>query len=232
MRLSHSNLLWNKIRLAEPRLNTASRRFWTHPDLAELFPVFLVQLHRVMQGGIALMRVARDHALKLRDDEVAAITARYLETHINEEKDHCDWLLDDLSTLGISKAEVLETAPLETVVALLGGQYFWALNIHPVTAFGYLIVLEGKPPIEAQLEAIRRRTGLPATAFRCLQAHAENDPHHIADLNRTLDSMPLTATQEKTLALSAFHTIDAVASVFEEIIEQHVSGRSRAVSYA
>src|SRR5215471_124116 len=103
MRLSHSNLLWSKIRLAEPRLNAATHRFWTHTDLAELFPVFLVQLHRVMQGGISLMRVARDRALTLRDDEVATITARYLETHIDEEKDHCDWLLDDLGTLGISR---------------------------------------------------------------------------------------------------------------------------------
>ncbi|HEX7158005.1 MAG TPA: hypothetical protein VF214_03240, partial [Edaphobacter sp.] len=126
----------------------------------------------------------------------------------------------------------LEATPLNSVVSLLGAQYFWSLNIHPVTAFGYLIVLEGKPPVAEQLEAIRRRTGLPATAFRCLEAHAENDPHHIADLNRTLDSMPLTATQQKFLALSAFHTIDTVASVFEEIIAQHTSSRSRPISYA
>lgn len=232
MRLSHSDLLWSKIRLAEPRLNAATHRFWKHPHLDELFPVFLIQLHRVMQGGISLMCVARDRALTLDGDEVATITARYLETHINEEKDHCDWLLDDIGTLGISKREVLEATPLNSVVSLLGAQYFWSLNIHPVTAFGYLIVLEGKPPVAEQLEAIRRRTGLPATAFRCLQAHAENDPHHIADLNRTLDSMPLTATQQKFLALSAFHTIDTVASVFEEIIEQHTSSRGRPISYA
>ena len=228
MTLSHSDLLWSKIRLAEGRLNSASDTFWSHPDLAELLPAFLVQLHRVMKGGVELMRVARTRALSLSGDPVAQIVAPYLEQHIVEEQDHDAWLLDDIGTLGISPAQVAEATPLASVVSLLGEQYFWALNIHPVTVFGYLIVLEGYAPINEQLEAIRERTGLPATAFRCLIAHADNDPHHIADLNRTLDSMPLTAEQQKYIALSAFQTIDAVAAVFEEMLDLHnTSGQSK-----
>ncbi|RZU40063.1 iron-containing redox enzyme family protein [Edaphobacter modestus] len=220
---SHSDLLWAKIRLAEGRLNAASDDFWTHPELAQLLPVFLVQLHRVMQGGLHLMRTARDRALTLPDDPVARIVAPYLDQHILEEQDHDDWLLDDIGTLGISPAEVAAATPVPAVVSLVGAQYFWALHIHPVTVFGYLIVLEGYPPLTEQLEAIRKRTRLPATAFRCLIAHADNDPHHIADLNRTLDSMPLTEEQQKYIALSAFHTIDAVASVFEELVALHAT---------
>lgn len=223
MSLSHSDLLWAKIHLAEGRLNAASDQFWLHPELATMLPGFLVQLHRVMQGGLNLMRVARERAASLPGDPVASIVAPYLDQHILEEQDHDDWLLDDIGTLGISPAEVAATTPLTSVVSLLGAQYFWALNLHPVTVFGYLIVLEGNPPLTEQLEAIRKRTRLPATAFRCLIAHADNDPHHIADLNKTLDSMPLTEEQQKYLALSAFHTIDAVASVFEELLALHVS---------
>jgi hypothetical protein len=221
MNSSHSDLLWAKIRLAEGRLNAASNHFWTHPDLAELLPTFLVQLHRVMQGGIQLMRIARERASSLADDPVARIVSPYLDQHILEEQDHDDWLLDDIGTLGISPEYVAQATPLPAVVSLLGAQYFWALHIHPVAVFGYLIVLEGNPPLTEQLEDIRKRTGLPATAFRCLIAHADNDPHHIADLNRTLDSMPLSDEQQKYIALSAFHTIDAVASVFEEILALH-----------
>jgi hypothetical protein len=236
MPLSNSDLLWSKIRLAESRLNSATHQFWNHPDLNELLPGFLVQLHRVMQGGIGLMRAAHDRALSLSDDPVAAIVAPYLTQHIDEEKDHDAWLLDDIGTIGISPEEVAEATPLPSVVSLLGSQYFWALHVHPVAVFGYLIVLEGKPPVAAQLEAIRLRSGLPATAFRCLHAHAENDPHHIADLNHTLDSMPLTASQEQCIALSAFHTIDAVSSIFEELLEQHSVNREAdqllAASYA
>lgn len=54
-------------------------------------------------------------------------------------------------------------------------------------------------------------------------AHADNDPHHIADLNRTLDSMPLSEEQQMYIALSAFHTIDGVASVFEELLALHAT---------
>ena len=225
MSLSNSDVLWSKIRLAEDRLHSVTSEFWSHPDLAEILPAFLVQLHRVMKGGIVLMRLARDRALSAPDDPVAAIVAKYLEEHIVEEQDHDAWLLDDIGTLGISPEQVAGATPLASVVSLLGAQYFWALNIHPVSVFGYLIVLEGKPPVASELEAIRRRTGLPATAFRCLVEHADNDPHHIADLNRTLDRMPLTEEQKKYVALSAFHTIDAVASVLEELMSLHAEAQ-------
>ncbi|MDE1176068.1 MAG: iron-containing redox enzyme family protein [Edaphobacter sp.] len=223
MSLSHSNVLWSKIRLAEPRLHAATQAFWSHPQLAEILPSFLVQLHRVMKGGIDLMRIARERALSMPGDPVAAIVAEYLEEHILEEKDHDAWLLDDIGTLGISPEEVAGATPLAAVVSLLGAQYFWALNIHPVAVFGYLIVLEGKPPVAAELEMIRRRTGLPASAFRCLHEHADNDPHHIAELNSTLDAMPLTTEQEEYIALSAFQTIDSVAAILEELTSLHAA---------
>ena len=222
---THSEVLWNKIRLAEGRLVSASNQFWKHPDLPGLLPTFLIQLHRVMNSGIALMRTARERALTLPDDPVASHSASYLQTHIEEEKDHDEWLLQDIETLGITRSEVLNATPCASVVSLLGAQYFWMLHVHPVTLFGYLIVLEGYPPLTEQLEDIRFRTGLPATAFRCLKSHAEDDPDHIAELNRTLDKMPLTPDQTKFLALSAFHTIDAVASVFEELLDAHASPR-------
>jgi Iron-containing redox enzyme len=228
---THSEVLWTKIRLAEGRLVSASNLFWTHPDLADILPHFLIQLHRVMQSGISLMRTAKDCALSLPDDPVATLTAAYLEMHIEEEKDHDQWLLSDIESLGIDPAEVLRATPLPAVVSLLGAQYFWMFHMHPVVIFGYLIVLEGYPPLVHQLEQIQRNTGLPATAFRCLKSHAEDDPDHIDTLNRTLDDMPLTPDQSKYLALSAFHTIDAVASILEELLEAHaISPHSEVLS--
>jgi pyrroloquinoline quinone (PQQ) biosynthesis protein C len=227
---THSEVLWTKIHFAEDRLLSASDLFWTHPDLADLLPQFLVQLHRVMRSGISLMRTAKNCALSLSDDAVAAQTAAYLEVHIEEEKDHDQWLLNDIESLGIPSADVLNATPLPAVISLLGAQYFWMLHMHPVAIFGYLIVLEGYPPLVHQLEQIRRNTGLPASAFRCLKSHAEDDPDHIDTLNRTLDDMPLTPEQSKYLALSAFHTIDAVASILEELLEIHAVSSDTEVS--
>jgi hypothetical protein len=218
---THSDVLWSKIRLAEGRLNSASNRFWTHPNLAALLPDFLIQLHGVMRCGIALMRTARERALSLPEDAVASQAAVYLQMHIEEEKDHDEWLLEDIESLGIAAADVFATTPSAAVVSLVGAQYFWMFHVHPVTIFGYLIVLEGYAPLTEQLEEIRINTGLPATAFRCLKSHADDDPGHIDALNRTLDDMPLTPEQTKFVALSAFHTIDAVASILEELLEAH-----------
>jgi hypothetical protein len=40
--------------------------------------------------------------------------------------------------------------------------------------------------------------------------------------------MPLSPEQQEYVALSAFHTIDAVASVFEELLDLHAtSGQSK-----
>jgi Iron-containing redox enzyme len=220
---THSEVLWAKIRLAEGRLISASNLFWTHPDLAGILPRFLIQLHRVMQSGISLMYTAKDCALSLPHDVVAAQTAIYLEMHIEEEKDHDQWLLSDIESLGIDPADVLRATPLPAVISLLGAQYFWMFHMHPVVIFGYLTVLEGYPPLIHQLDQIRQNTGLPATTFRCLRSHAEDDPEHIDTLNRTLDNMPLTPDQSKYLALSAFHTIDAVASILEELLEAHAT---------
>jgi pyrroloquinoline quinone (PQQ) biosynthesis protein C len=221
--------LWTKIRLAEDRLLAASNIFWTHPHLADVLPQFLIQLHRVMQSGISLMRAARHRALSLPDDPVATQIAAYLEMHIEEEQDHDQWLLDDIESLGINPADVFRATPLPAVVSLLGAQYYWMFHAHPVAIFGYLIVLEGYPPLAHQLEQIRQNTGFSVTAFRCLMSHAEDDPEHIATLNRTLDGMPLTSEQSKYLALSAFHTIDAVASILEELLEAHPGSSSREV---
>lgn len=217
---THSRALWTKIHLAEGRLHAASDRFWTHPDLRTLLPPFLIQLHRVMTGGLRLMQAAADRAALIPNDPVASATAAYLLQHIDEEKDHDDWLLDDITTLNISPAEVRATPPLPAVISLLGAQLFWVFNDHPVAVFGYLIVLEGFAPLTPQLLAIQRATGLPPTAFRCLIAHADNDPHHLEDLNRTLDQLPLTSAQSRLVALSAFHTIDAVATILEELLDQ------------
>lgn len=214
---AHSDVAWKKIRLAEGRLVAASTRFWNHPNLREILPQFLMQLHHIVRGGLDLMSFAARRAAAMENDAVAATVARYLFHHIDEEKDHAGWLLNDIESLGFSAAEVLASQPSRQVVALLGEQYFWAATAHPVTVFGYLLVLEGTPPLAEELDRIERSTGLPSTAFRCLRSHAEDDPGHLEELNRTLDCMPLNPEQTKRVALAIFQTIEAVASLLDEL---------------
>lgn len=214
---THSDVLRSKIQLAEGRLAAASDRFWYHPELASRFPAFLVQLHHIVRGGLDLMAFAALRASALPDDPAAAIAAGYLSRHIEEEREHVAWLLDDIASLGITESQVMETPPSDSVIALLGGRYFWIAHAHPATVFGYMIVVEGAPPLLHQLDEIQQRTQLPGSAFSCLRLHAEEDPGHLADLNRTLDAMPLSPQQSARIALEAFATIEAVASLMDEL---------------
>ena len=101
---------------------------------------------------------------------------------------------------------------------MAGSQYYWIYHAHPVTLLGFFAVLEGLPPSAEHLERVRIRTGLPATAFRMLQAHAELDPQHGDEVFALLDELPLTNEQAELVGLSALHTMESLAMIFEEIV--------------
>ena len=222
-RPTNSDLLWAKIRLAEGCLFSATQTFWNHPDLPSLFPGFLIQTHCLMRSGLTMMAVAIERARAMPEDPVAQALADYLEIHLQEELGHDLWLLDDIRTLGFEDQQVLKAQPCAASVTLIGSQYFWMMHVHPVAIMGYLILMEGYAPVAAQLEEIRARSGAPETAFRCLMRHAEDDPAHIADLNRVLDGMSLSQEQIQAVGMCAFAAIDGVVAMFEELMESHLN---------
>lgn len=219
---TNSEVLWAKIHLAEPRLFAATYVFWNHPDLAVLLPHFLIQAHYLMRDGLKFMALVCDRA-GLSADPVSRAIAPYLRRHLEEELGHDLWLLDDICSLGFDRQQVLEAQPNPAIVSILGAQYFWAMNVHPVAILGYLILMEGYAPLASELEDIRLRSGAPATAFRCLMRHAEDDPAHLDELNRTLDSLALDDQQGQAVAMSAFAAIDGLATLFEDLAARHAA---------
>ena len=217
--LSHSQTVRMKIRLAHPRLDAVSRRFWLHPEVRRLYPEFLFLVHSMIRTSVRMMEEAADAARRLAgDDPVAPQLAAYFERHCEEEAGHDDWLLDDLEALGVSRRAVWERMPSTVVAGLIGAHYYWIRHVHPVALLGYLAVLEGNPPKVEELEDVRRRAGLPAEAFRTLVKHAEIDPHHRDDLNALIDALPLAPRHHSLIAISAFHTIEQVSRAFEEVL--------------
>ncbi len=216
---TNSEALWGKIHLAEGRLFAATHVFWNHSELAVLLPRFLIQAHILMRSGLTLMSVARERALAQSGDSVARDLAAYLQVHLEEELGHDLWLFDDIRTLGIEEREILQAQPCAAVVELVGAQYFWMMQVHPVAIMGYLVLMEGYAPLAAQLEDIRVRTGAPVSAFRCLMRHADDDPEHLADLNRVLDGMTLSVEQARAVGMCAFAAIEGLSAMFEELLE-------------
>lgn len=214
----HGLRLQQTIRLAEPALAARTGVFWKHRQLTELFPEFLFLVHCSVRATIPLMQAADRRASELADsDPVAAKLADYYPQHIREEQDHEEWLLRDMESIGIARAETLARVPPPSVAAMAGSQYYWIHHAHPVTLLGFFAVLEGLPPRVEHLERVRLQTGLPRTAFRMLLAHAELDPQHGDEVFALVDDLPLTDAQAELVGLSALHTIESLVVIFEEL---------------
>jgi hypothetical protein len=232
---NHSAVLRTKIRLAEPRLLEVSDRFWRHPHLKQMFPEFLFLMHSIIRSSVSLLNTAAESAeYRVESDLICRDIAAYYRTHALEEMHHDDWLLEDLTAVGIDRSQVLARMPSMTVASLVGAQYYWALHVHPVALLGYLAVLEGNPSSIKQLHEIRTKNGLPEAGLRTMVKHARLDLHHRDEMFAQVDALPLTDTLSELVALSAFHTIEHVSRALEEILDARQTGvlRQKAVTAA
>jgi Iron-containing redox enzyme len=217
---SQSELLRAKIALVWPELAAAGRKLLTHPRVVDLYPEYLITCHGIVRASVPLMAAALERSEALAgSDRVAAGLVEYFREHIPEERDHDEWVLEDLEVLGIERSAVLTPPPSVTVAALVGAQYYWIFHYHPVALVGYIMLLEGYPPLRNEIEGLIERTGHSARAFRTLLHHADLDPDHGAELDRTLDHLPLSTEHAAVVGLSAMQSVHLVARAVEEIVD-------------
>lgn len=209
------------LEIALPLFAATGRQLWEHPRIRDLYPEYLVATHGVIRASVPLMERALERA-QATDDPAAAGLAEYLEHHVDEERGHDDWLLEDLQVLGRSRDEVLARPPSTSVAALVGAQYYWIEHHHPVALLGYIGLLEGYPPTIADVDALMTRTGYEREAFRTLIRHAELDPLHRDDFDEMLDRLPLSPEQSAVIGLSGLYSINAFTRVVVDILEQAV----------
>ncbi len=216
-----SGRLREVLALTIPAFSSRARDFWTHPRLPVLYPRYLVSLHTMIRASVPLMMAARQAvAGQGESDPLAGPLAAYFDQHIVEEAHHDDWLLDDLARIGVPRGDALEHMPSPQVAAAVGAQYYYIHHFHPVALLGYIALLEGYPPAEELAHAAAERTGYPIEAFRTLRKHAHLDPHHRDDLNRLLDTLPLTAGQMSLITINALTTLERLGRVLEEILAE------------
>jgi pyrroloquinoline quinone (PQQ) biosynthesis protein C len=223
--LSNSEVLRARLALTTGRLDASYRRLWARPDVGALVVEFLVLMHQIVRASVPLMTMAQTLAAARQDDTVSARLARYLADHIHEECDHDVWVLEDLESVNVSRADVLGSIPSPSVASLVGAQYYWMQHHDPVALVGYMRVLEGNPPSRAHIERLQQLSGLPASALRTYRLHGELDPDHARDMDEFLDSLPLTDAQGHLIWISASHTANLVADCLDQL--QPAAGRRR-----
>ena len=211
--------LRRKIELVISPFASACAALLTHPRLRELWPEYLILQHAIIRATVPLTQAAAEQARGLAPaDPLAAPLVRYLEEHIEEERDHDEDLLNDLELLGVDPATVLGRMPPPAVATLVGCQYYWLRHHHPLALLGYIALMEGYPPSPELVETLITRTGYRREAFRTFAEHAQLDPQHRQHLDETLDLLPLTAEHEAVLGVSAITTTALATRALEEML--------------
>ncbi|MFJ3231117.1 iron-containing redox enzyme family protein [Streptomyces sp. NPDC086787] len=209
-----------KLGLAAPPLRAATAALW-RPGPAGLrrrYVEYLYAMHAVVRASVPLLeRAARRCAELAGDDPVAEPLGRYLGSHAEEERGHDTWLLEDLAAAGADPRAALTRLPYPLVADLAGAQYYWIEHHHPVALLGYIRVLEGNAPAPWLADRLAADTGLPAAAFRTVREHAELDTDHLTDLDDLLDTLPLTASQQAAVGVSALRTADGITRLFSTL---------------
>lgn len=134
----------------------------------EHFVAYLKLAHAIMLGSEDLLNAAARQCTPgaLQD---------YYERHGQEEKDHAQWLAEDINALGAMVDAVDHAA-----AAIVGAQYYYIRHVGPHVFLGYIAALEGNPmPLAAvdMLETVYGEKGC-----RTLRYHAEHDPDHGQEL--------------------------------------------------
>ena len=217
---ANSRLIGDRMEVTCGRLYATYERFWQQPELESLVPSFFVLMHQVVRASVPLMEFARSLCTLDDADDVRQTLARYLTVHIDEERHHDDWLLDDLAAAGFSTEDVLGAIPSRRVASLVGAQYYWVRHFHPVALVGYMRLLEGNPPSDEHIDRLQRLSGLPADAFRTYRLHGSADPGHGRDLDALLDALPLSQSQLEIIWLSASHTAETLADCLDDIVRE------------
>ena len=170
-----------------------------------------------MEATLAVCRTA-----SYSTDPVLKRFGDYLARHVEEERGHDNWILDDAEAMGIDRRSILERLPEEVPMRMVGSQYYWINHYHPVAMLGYIAVMEGTPPRTEFIEDVARRNSLSPKAFSSFLLHAKVDPKHRADLDALLDELPLSQNHHTIIGLSALQTTQYLKTVLTDVNNSHL----------
>jgi len=222
---SASAQLRAKIALVSAPLAAALGRILGRPDdLRQRLVAHAILIHQITRASGPLMEVALQACRLCDGDHAAAGLASYLERHIEEERHHDLWLLEDLESVGVARADVLSAAPPPSVAGMVGAQYYWIHHHDPVALIGYMLMLECNAPTPATIADLKRRSGLPESFFRTHRVHAELDPDHQSDLLDLATLLPLSQAQRQLIDASIMHTLERMAECLADL-EKRVERR-------
>lgn len=199
-------------------LSARSQLIASHPDAPAAYRELVRMLYSIIRASVPIMVAARAESERREGDSVAEGLVAYLDEHIEEERHHDEWMLEDWEKMGGDPEELVAWPGTPTIAQAVGSAYYWTLHAHPVAILGYCTVLEGSPPSEKLIEGLASRTGYAAGSFDTLRHHSDADPHHSGDLYAVMDSLALTSWHESIIGMTALQTADLLIAASDELL--------------
>lgn len=213
--------LRTKLALGYPPFRSHAEHLWHGPNVRLLYPIYLRTMHMIVRSAVPLMETAIESArLRGTHDKLAVALVEYFTQHIEEERGHDAWLLEDFEATGGDRRDVVGRIPPPSVAGLVGAQYYWIRHHHPVALLGHIAAIECHHPPTGFARQLAAQTGYPPSAFRAIQRHEVLDIAHSRELFQLVDTLPLEASHESMIGVSALHTLGAGVEVLNHICAQ------------
>ncbi|MCR2746892.1 iron-containing redox enzyme family protein [Limnobacter parvus] len=213
-----STRLEEKLELLRPAMQEAAEKLWSSPNVRKIYPLYLEQMHMVVRSGVSLMRTAALAASKLSESCAFRRTlVDYLDKHIEEEKGHDQWLMDDYEATGGRKEYLISKIPSCQVASMVGAQYYWIIHHHPVMIMGHIAALEINHPPAGFSKRLAKLTGFPSKAFSAIARHEVLDLKHKIEILDLIDQLNLETREEVAVGVSGLHTLQSGVSVLSAI---------------
>jgi pyrroloquinoline quinone (PQQ) biosynthesis protein C len=132
----------------------------------------------------------------------------FLYDHMNEEKGHEQWVLNDLEAMGVKAEQAIAYKPTEFMLALNGYNYWAADRRHPCSVLGMLYALE----VVASVYGGQMTTAISESlllqgdrGISFISSHATLDAEHMADLRVILNTLDDDAAKEAVVESTVFN---------------------------
>ena len=213
-----SDVLRGKLTMCTGPLDMVFQRLWASEAPDQMVPSFLVMLHQIMRASVPVDGGRHSQVRRVGGGgpDRKSLSPDTSPHHIDEERNHDVWALEDLANVGYAPEAVVRLIPPPAVARLAGAQRYWVEHHHPLMLLGCIAVLESFPPPQETIDQMRDASGLPEAAFRTMRLHGKLDPYHSAELFEFIDTLPLTRDHLDMIGTSLVACMESLTETVSE----------------
>jgi pyrroloquinoline quinone (PQQ) biosynthesis protein C len=196
------------------RTDEARREFENNPAVLDAvahgmsvdrYRRFLLELYHIVFHFNPICAAA---ASRVTDEEGAL--RDFLYRHMQEESGHEIWVLNDLESIGLTRASLKAELPSVFTSTLCGFNYWSADRRHPCAVLGMMYALEVIASVYGGAFSAALRESLLLTGdlgISFISSHATMDQEHMIELRHVLDTLTGKAAQDSVVesVLVNFH---------------------------